>query len=751
MSFPITNHFSAAEANMLMSQDGMGTPHRRVHTWGIQGLRIEYDIDAHALELWISPQAGKDDDIRLRNFSNRDDHTTVFDRIRFNSLDPATFSGCDYDPFHLVLHFGDESLHLAHHPDHAAALVWCERGTLIVDIRADKQDHPARYDERIFASLHPDRGLKLTNAAVLGEGSGTFWVKPEPVTPGRSAHTRVALGPLQMLVIASELAHEPVIDTASRLAALSPDELLRQIEARVADEVDAGRLELGSAWSNYPRAQALLDLNRRLYLTYQDASGPLRDGPRYIYSHLWVRAGMNAPLAEWAGLPAMVRRFARFALKTPTVIPSGRMYGQLFGPDSKWEEDGLFYVVWAQHCRWLQDGQGVEGDDLQVQRDALDWVDRMCWDEDRGLYGRFFTCESSFEGCRDDGWDAPVGAPTSWIPVAHEGRRLKRSYDVYINLLQYAVLRMLAPHVDVKQRDAMLEKCARIDAGLAPLWKQTDGPYGVPYGWVQYVDGGEELLLELDATDHIWGLTMPLFNPPQMPVERVRSNLADLAGAARPKSGMGRFLFGYTWPMLAADPAWRDPMRTMAEFSALFPEVDRAGAFMPMRGAVPECVNVPDGDIFHDLRPCGFSVGQWIAVPYSFGLRRTASNWAVRGTDALRRIPNITLGHATAEITWTGGAPLCGVRLDGQRLAHTLVLPDEMLGNGHHHIEVGGVIGGGPVLIETEARLLRVEVTHGQVRYHLHGYGPHRCRLADGQTCMIDLNGNGVLSLPLDD
>ena len=146
---------------MLMSQDGMGAPHRRVHTWGLQGLRIEYDIDAHALELWISPQAGKSDDIRLRNFSNRDDHTTVFDRIRLNSLDPAEFTGCDYDPFHLVLHFGEERLHIAHHPDYPAAVLWCDLGTVTLDIKADMQDHPARCDERIFSSLHPDRGLSL--------------------------------------------------------------------------------------------------------------------------------------------------------------------------------------------------------------------------------------------------------------------------------------------------------------------------------------------------------------------------------------------------------------------------------------------------------------------------------------------------------------------------------------------------------------------------------------------------------------
>ena len=82
-------------------------------------------------------------------------------RIRLNSLDPAEFTGCDYDPFHLVLHFGEERLHIAHHPDYPAAVLWCDLGTVTLDIKADMQDHPARCDERIFSSLHPDRGLSL--------------------------------------------------------------------------------------------------------------------------------------------------------------------------------------------------------------------------------------------------------------------------------------------------------------------------------------------------------------------------------------------------------------------------------------------------------------------------------------------------------------------------------------------------------------------------------------------------------------
>ena len=203
--------------------------------------------------------------------------------------------------------------------------------------------------------------------------------------------------------------------------------------------------------------------------------------------------------------------------------------------------------------------------------------------------------------------------------------------------------------------------------------------------------------------------------------------------------------------MLAADPAWRDPATTLAEFVALFPEVDRAGAFMPMRGAVPECVNVADGDPFHDLRPCGFAVGQWIAVPYALGLRRLAQGWAVRGGDALRRIPCMRLDRVTAELTWTGGPVVCAVTIDGTPLVHSLVLPEGRMADGHHVIRIGGPAAPGPVLVECEARLLSVVVDGARVRYRLSGHGSHRCRFADGQESVVHLDGNGELVVPLEE
>jgi hypothetical protein len=488
-----------------------------------------------------------------------------------------------------------------------------------------------------------------------------------------------------------------------------------------------------------------LELSRRLCWTSQDASGVQRDGPKFIYSLLWVREGMNAPLAAQVGIDALLPRWLEFTLANPTRVPGGLLFGQLYGDLTKWEEDGLFYVVWGAHAYWSATGDArfLSGAHLETLRTALAWLDRHIWDEQRGLYGRYFACESPFAGSRDDGWDAAAGAPASWPPMAWQGRTLRRSYDLYINHLMYAVLRMLAPHVPADERARLLTQAARIDAARAPLWPSEGLP---PYGIVVFADGSEAVApaFAIDLTDYVWALTMPPFLPPRMPVRRITLALAQaMQRTPTYQPGLAEFVFAYTWPLIAADPAWRDPRDTVADLERLLPEIDRPGRYLPMAGAVMECLAIPDGHPWHDVRPCIFAISQWLPCHHALGLRRLTAGWALRGTAAIRRITAMPLGRCTVDIAFAPDSqPLCGVRWDGQTLAHTLQLPEELLTPGHHQAEVGGPPSAGPLLIASEARLLSVRCSGDAVIYRLAGHGPHRVVFADGEQ-IIDLDGAG--------
>jgi hypothetical protein len=422
---------------------GMGyrTPPRTVSSHGRSGLRWEFDVEASRLEVWANPQAGKSRDIELRNFSNRDDHTRIFDRIVFTRLEPRHFVRTEqYDPLHTIIDYGTQRLHIAQHPGHAAVIVWCD-GACEIDIKGDKADSPAERSASMLSLVHPDRGHTLLFAAAIAPGGGAFQHQIA-IARGRSLYARARLEAGCPLVIHGELAHEPVQETARALAAQPLAQLLTDA-ARIAD---AATLP-GMPVPGLPEAaehERLVRLNRRILWMSQDASGAMRDGPRRLYNLLWVRGGgLNGALAARIGMPEVAREFLEFTMANPSEIrgeePEGMMFGCLHGPINKWEEDGLFYVVLCAWTYW-----SVTGDDRFLRGRyrwrldaALDWLERYCFDAEVGLYGRFHHCETPFEGSHDWTHDFAVGAPFGYPSAKWQGRTVTRSYDVYINLLQY--------------------------------------------------------------------------------------------------------------------------------------------------------------------------------------------------------------------------------------------------------------------------------------------------------------------------
>ena len=118
-----------------------------------------------------------------------------------------------------------------------------------------------------------------------------------------------------------------------------------------------------------------------------------------------------APADPVEAIRQLGRAYVAFALRNPNSAthPAGIFYGQLMaGPITKWEEDGLFYVIWPAFLYWTQSGDNslVRGEYLKTMEDAMDWLERYSFDPRQGLFGRYYYGESMLTGSRDDGFDS---------------------------------------------------------------------------------------------------------------------------------------------------------------------------------------------------------------------------------------------------------------------------------------------------------------------------------------------------------
>lgn len=355
---------SSEESGMLetlranASQYGIRYPETFVLMQNRKGLRVEYCVDRSALQLWVSPQVARSLDARDQNFSNRDDHCRVFERITFTNLAFGDFLGTDYDAFHTVMHFKNQDVHIANLYDQPVILVWFSKDE-VVDIKGGRLASPVAIDKESFVLTYAERGKEFHFAALLGPGEGKF--RQQIVSePGRSLYTRAELKAGQVLAFASDLSKYNIEKTTRELLKMPTDSLLAQNEQKIAEALSAGQFTL----KGKPEMQKLLDINKRIALAMQDERGAMRSTNQYIYYLIWNRdGGMNTSHFALSGWQTPAKWQSEIVLNNPSVSyeePRGTYYGQLTSPViNKFEEDGLFYVLWPTFLYWSQTGDNA--------------------------------------------------------------------------------------------------------------------------------------------------------------------------------------------------------------------------------------------------------------------------------------------------------------------------------------------------------------------------------------------------------
>jgi hypothetical protein len=149
-----------------------------------------------------------------------------------------------------------------------------------------------------------------------------------------------------------------------------------------------------------------------------------------------------------------------------------------------------------------------------------------------------------------------------------------------------------------------------------------------------------------------------------------------------------------------------------------------------MPGAIPEIVDMTDGDMYHDVRPIVFSIAPWLSAVTNLGVCRLPFGVAVRGTRYLESIDHYEYGGGLLDITYRGQGTISRVIVNGQPLEGTLQIPENRIVKGVNRIEVemtpGAMSTAAQIGSGLNARLIassvRLESVDGK-RYHIRAYG----------------------------
>lgn len=642
------------------------------------GIRIEMDIDLCNLVLWISPKAGKSLSYKDRNFSCRDDYTSVFDSIHFLDLSPEKFLKCEYAPFHSILHYKDKKIHILSLYDSPAVILKFE-GSCMVNFKSDKADFVCSREKNRFIVSHPDRGYIFHYASVL-TGASAF--THQLVTDeGRSTYARANMLSNDCIVIGAGLDDENISALMNGVADIDFDTLCKRNAAKVEDASKYGNVLL----NGNDKLEKLLKLNKEILISAQDASGATQAALKRIYYLIWNRdGGMIWSLSSYAGLTWPLKNWTAFLLANPLEIDENGWKGKTFaqmvnGKISKWQEDGTFYAVWSAFTHWTQtwDNTFCLPQNIAPLEDSVTWMEEYCFDPAVGLFGRYYYCETPLEGSRDNGWDSAVGKPGVSSSTPYKKKDIVRSYDIYINAYMhsaYVMLTAMETEYNPKASKANLEKAAKLAEKMEPLFDKGSLP---SYGYLKTKE--DEIIKAppygMDECDYEWAMALAMFLRNPLEMKKYRHLVYKNITSGR----RGGFVASKASVLSGMDTEFVDEKHIIDAILYIAKQSYTPGDYLVMPNTIIEIIGAKDGDIFHDVRPQMFSISAVLAAVSNLGVKKLPFGLAVRGTGFLKKIEHYEYNGGTIHFSYSGKGKIEKVLIDGKGVENSWQLPIKKL------------------------------------------------------------------------
>jgi hypothetical protein len=666
------------------------------------------------LELCYKPNAFRRRDFRARNFSNRDNWTSVFAACALPDLRAAEVQEWGYDPF--VTRLG-------------AVFPGGGRNTITVVNLADENAVAIAARQPLLLAIRPHRAFTVQDGLLLesfrdrGEDIASCVVFPgfersryRVLDDGTHI---VQLMDDDVVLLGAEEGEAHARRLAVAYAGITLERLVARTEAAVRP-----LLAQGHAVVTRPDLQQVLDLNRREVLMGMDAGGACFGALNRIYHLIWVRDGsMTSCHMAQSGNPEFLRTWAPFLLGNPSWMRDGQgrerpEFLQLVGTRwTKGEDDGLFYAVWTayEHLRATGDDRLLHGPELPLLIDVVERALEKTWDDARGLAGSDTLGEDPLASNPLYGYDAVNG--TIERGRRHQGlhaRPVQRIYSLYHQVNTANVLRMMQvllaerPDLDGGRTARWATLGERLEAAVRRDFTRPDGV--LRNHLVVFQDGAEAWsdFGEGDFWEPSWAVSQGPFLPlPAAQLATSRHIVATWPGLR----GYGFCPWNTLARMLAEhgldDAGWNRHLDDeLAEARQLTAKYPKPGALTEYRGA-------PEG-----WRGLPFSAGSLMAATAARLLSALPQGLAVRAGGTVRRIGDYRWRLARLAAVVAGEGPaVAGWSIDGRPVRGSLQIPEGWLKAGANAIAVqAGADPGLCRLWRSDARLLDLREEDGRCR-----------------------------------
>jgi hypothetical protein len=679
-------------------------------------LTLMFFDDRTELEFVYKPNAFRRKEYRARNFSNRDNFTTLFAAAAMPYVKVDMLSDIGYDPFVTTLKT------LA--PSGAANTI------SIVNV-ADENCFALAARCPLVLTFRPRGRFEVSDGLLTekftdrGEDIVSF-IKFQSMEQNRFRLLDDGTAVLQLfenevVLVGGEENDYQVNRVLRRLGGLDLPGLVAHTEERIDYVLSQGRVTTPDA-----ELQKVLDINRRLVYSGLDEGGACFGALNRIYHLIWIRDGsMAASLFARAGTPEFARIWAPFALDNPSVrlTNDGERaveFLQILGTRwTKAEDDGLYYVVLSLYEHYVRTGDDrlLSTARLSGLLDILDHLVKARFLEKDGLFGSDTVGETTLPSSPYYGYDSVNGLMHQDFETKHDGKRVMVNMSLYYNMNLYNVLKMALvlcranPGVAATRLDGYRRLASVLEQTFREKFSSPDGLY---YGAIVEFDDGSRAVTKLSDDSNPWEYSWAVTVGPFLP------DLPRCLASARAVAKQWKKRVGYC-PWNAVSYLLKEYGLSSADYRRMLtPEINDARddlAKYPMKWALTEYADWKD--TWHGLP---FQAGTLLMSVCGNLLQAQPQGVAVRASDLVDRVDNYVLRDARIWAAAEGkGDVVVAWTLNDTAMSHTLVIPDCLLRPGVNKVKVQrGASCDKPRLFATAASLRDVSTDAKSVTYHLH-------------------------------